>query len=86
VAEIQTAGGQSREQTITRGLVFTGALMKPKDRFAPHFIDAQRSHQVLLFSPGFRLSPYRKMTSRRDALKVMHSFKLRTEARIREVV
>src|SRR5215813_5676774 len=46
--EIQTAAGQVREQTITRALVFTGALMKPKNRFAPYFIDAQRSHQVLL--------------------------------------
>jgi hypothetical protein len=48
LSEVQPAGRQIREQTVTRRLVFPGALMKSKHRFAPCFIDAQRSHEVLL--------------------------------------
>jgi hypothetical protein len=58
--DIQTAGGQSREQTITRGLVFTGALMKPKDRFAPHFIDANAVTRCCCFLRDSGLPPIEK--------------------------
>src|SRR5215831_7408622 len=47
-SEIQSAAGQIGEQSVTRCLILAGTLMKSKNRFAPHFIDAQRSHEVLL--------------------------------------
>jgi len=36
------------EQSIARSLVLAGALMKPKNRFMPHFIDPQGRYQVLM--------------------------------------
>src|SRR6266700_2412255 len=40
LSEVQPAAGQIRQQSVTRGLVLAGALMKSENRFAPRFIDA----------------------------------------------
>jgi len=48
LSEVQAATSQISEQSVTRSLVLTGALMKSKNRFAPRFIDAQRSYEMLL--------------------------------------
>ena len=48
LSEVQPTAGQIGEQAVARSLILTGALMKAKNRFAPRFIDAQRSYQVLL--------------------------------------
>src|SRR6516164_99678 len=45
LSKVQAAAGQIGEQSVARCLILAGPLMKSKNRFAPHFIDAQGRHE-----------------------------------------